>query len=720
MKGDAQSFGRAVRVCILGLILQGVFAGVLAIYASFSRGDHAAATAAWHMGIGLLVWAPLIVLFDLHRRERMESIELARLASEETTSVFESGEQARAARTLEAAQKFALPALGLIVGGSLLTLGIVRVRGLGGGVLSDPSLLTLHKGWAIAVGLAIAVIGFVFARFVSGMATQRVWSALRAGASYAVGSALLGLTVAVAQFIDSTAGRTVALGVVSHAVAIFAIASGAEMLLNVVLDVYRPRKAGEDPRPAFDSRLLGLLAAPDKIAENIGEALNYQFGVEVSKTWFYLLIRRWWMGLVAVGLLVGWGMTSLVVIEPHQRALVLLFGKPSAPLLSFGDRDGEEIGPGLHVVAPWPMTEVYIPVSRAGGADGREVVTRTSTGVRSFTLGTNPPERDKAVLWTNEHTLLEIFSLVQPARFRTDGTGAARREDGDRATDLSLVAVEAPVRFVISDVRLYDELAQEQHRDTLLRVLGQRVLMHHLSSMSIDDVLGSGRTRLAGELEEQLERVYGSIGRISGGSASDAGIRLTHVGVGSVHPPRQAARHFERVVQAQQVMQSKIEGALEDQIRVLTQVAPPIEREDGTVLTASDIVAMLDELAEMRGSGVSEEEVVELELTVQRLLEEAGGGAGASLIAASARRWDTHMGERGRAALFLGQLSAYRAAPGLYKAKQYFSALLDAMRDSRVFLTGELLSDLRINLELQTRDTSLEVFDSQSGSEFQP
>jgi regulator of protease activity HflC (stomatin/prohibitin superfamily) len=714
MKGDAQSYGRAVGVSILGLILQGVFTVLLASYAGLSKGDHAAVTAAWHIGLGLLVWAPLIVLFDLHRRERREAVEIERLAQEESTSVFEGVEQPRAARTLEAMRKFALPAIGLIIGGSLLTLGIVRLRGLGAGAGFDGETQTVNKGFAIAAGLAVAVIAFVFARFVSGMATQRVWGSLRAGASYAVGTALLGLTVAVTQFIDSTAGRTVALDPVAHAVPIFSLVMGAEMLLNVVLDVYRPRKPGEDPRPAFDSRLLGLLAAPDKIAENIGEALNYQFGVEVSKSWFYLLLQRWWPGLVAVALLVTWGMTSLVVIEPHQRALVLTFGKPSAPLVSFGDREGDEVGPGLHIVAPWPMTEVYIPVSRTKDKDGKTVETRTSTGVRSFTLGTNPPDPAKAVLWTNEHTLEEVFSLVQPAPLRSGAT--AGEGSAGRVADLSLVAVEAPVQYVVSDVRLYDELAQPDHRDLLLRALGQRVLMHQLSSMNIDEVLGAGRTALAVDLRERLEATYSR----TGGEGGGAGIRLTHVGSGSVHPPKDAAYSFERVVQAQQVMQSKIESAMQDQIRILTEVAPPIEREDGSLVTASDIVAMLDGLTAMRGSGASPDEVIERELAVQRLLEEAGGGAGAALIEASAQRWATHMGERGRAALFQGQLTGYRAAPALYRSKLYFDALAEAMRDSRVFLTGEKLTDLRIILELQTRDTAIDVFDPEAGSEAQP
>jgi len=722
MKGDAQSFGRATVVSVLGLILQTLSAATMGIYVAFAGGDHAAGTAAWHLAIGVLVWVPLILLFDLQRRERREAIEIERMAQEETTGVFESAEQPRTARALETFRKYALPGVSLLVGACLLGLGILRF----GGVPDSETFAdteTLHKGWAIAVGLAIAVVGFVFARFVSGMATQRIWSALRAGASYAVGSALLGLAIAVTQFIDSSAGRMIALEWVSHAVPIFSIVLGAETLLNVVLDVYRPRKPGEDPRPGFDSRLLGLLAAPDRIAENIGEALNYQFGVEVSKTWFYLLLRRWWPGLVAVALLVSWGMTALVVIEPHQRAMVLMFGKPSTPLVSFGERDGEEVGPGLHIVAPWPMTEVFVPVSHTRDAEGRHVETRTSTGVRVLRLGTNAPEPGRAILWTNEHTQREIFSLVQPSASRDIGGmvgGSGSGESGD-VTDLSLLAVEVPVQYAVDNVRQFAEMAQPEHRDLLLEVMGQRTLMHELSWRNVDTVLGGERTSLADELAGALNEAFTHIPVQAGASASvRSGGQLLHVGIANVHPPKDAARKFERVVQARQVKEALIEAATEDQIRILTEVAAPITRPDGRAVTASDIVAMIEELTSMRESGVSERAVVEQELAIQRLLEEAGGEAGAALIAASAERWAMHMGERGKAALFAGQVAGYRAAPALYMASRYFDALLETMAESRVYLTSEKLDRLRVILELQTRDTSIELFDPEAGSESQP
>ena len=705
MQGDAQSYGRATVVSVIGLILQAVAAAAMGIYAKLSGGDAAATTVAIHLSIGIFVWAPLVFLFDLHRRERRESVEMERLAQDEPTGVFESAEVPRAARSLEAVRKFVLPAMSLLIGGSLLAIGFARFNAAGS-VLDNVETELKNGGFGIAIGLAVAVAGFVFARFVSGMATQRVWGPLKAGASYAVGSALLGLTIAVARFIDTSFGRPVALEVVTHAVAIFTLVLGAEMLLNFVLDIYRPRNPGEDPRPGFDSRLLGLLAAPDKIAQNIGEALNYQFGVEVSKSWFYLLIQRWWPGLIAVAMLVAWGMTALVVIEPHQRALVLSFGEPSAPIFSFGDREGDEIGPGLHVVLPWPMTEVYVPVA----ASGDHHAVRTATGVRVLRLGTNPPKADDDILWTNEHTVQEVYSVVQKAREGDENDAG----DSDDLTSLSLVAVEVPVQYVVDDVRAFDELAQPDHRDALLDVLGERMMMQYLATKRIDEILGAGRFELARGIDERLIEMLSAVPDADG-EPRGAGIRVLDVGVAGVHPPKDAAPYFERVVHAGQLREAKVEAAREYAARTLNTVAAPIERDDGSTIDAAELVEMITELDAMSEAGASRAAIAEAEVGIQRLLEEAGGEAGAALIEAGAARWKRHMSERGKAALYQGQLASYEAAPALYMTSAYFDSLLAVMRDSRVYLTGERIDELNVNLKLEDRETNLEVFDAEAG-----
>ena len=92
----------------------------------------------------------------------------------------------------------------------------------------------------------------------------------------------------------------------------------AEIALNFVLNLYRPRRPGEVPRPAFDSRILSLFAAPDSIVRSINEAVNYQFGFDITSSWGYQLLLRSgvWLLVFAVGILVA--LSSIVVVEPRS------------------------------------------------------------------------------------------------------------------------------------------------------------------------------------------------------------------------------------------------------------------------------------------------------------------------------------------------------------------------------------------------------------------
>ena len=59
------------------------------------------------------------------------------------------------------------------------------------------------------------------------------------------------------------------------------------------------------------------------IVVSIAEALNYQFGFEVSKTWFYKLLSRAFVPLVVVGALVILGMTCLLIVPDGEQAVLL-------------------------------------------------------------------------------------------------------------------------------------------------------------------------------------------------------------------------------------------------------------------------------------------------------------------------------------------------------------------------------------------------------------
>ncbi|MEO0631425.1 MAG: hypothetical protein AAFY46_11995, partial [Planctomycetota bacterium] len=210
MKADYLSYKRATGVALLGAGIQVALGSALLIF-GLLRADDAAFTASIFVLLGVVVWVALAIVFDQHRRERIEAIEQENFAADDLTSssVFDeaSGDLRVAAKRLETLYKFMMPAISLLMGAALVVAGVLRLTGGSGssldavnqGARAAADSASGAHGWAIAIGIGVAVIGFVFARFTSGMARAKVWENLRGGSVYAVGSSLFGLFIAIAQ-----------------------------------------------------------------------------------------------------------------------------------------------------------------------------------------------------------------------------------------------------------------------------------------------------------------------------------------------------------------------------------------------------------------------------------------------------------------------------------------------------------------------------------------
>lgn len=698
MKADYLTFRRGTSVSVLGFAIQLVLAIAFLVYSQYSN-DHASFTAAVYLGIGLLVWFTLGIMFDLHRRERLESLEIESFGATEAGSAFRSSEEdiREAARRLAIMQRFFLPGISLVIAAALIAAGWWRLNSARAIVGQGDAVVGGKPGWAIAIGIGAAFVGFVFARFVAGMAKQKVWSSLRAGAAYSVGAALLGLAISAAHFIGYAGDEDVVLRYLPAVLSIVMIVLGCEVVVSFALDVYRPRRPGEAPRAAFDSRVLGFLAAPDKIAESLGEAINYQFGIDVTGSWFYQLVSRSLAALAIIAVLTGWLLTGIVVVQPHQRAMILNWGKVAR----------EDVGPGIHVKWPWPIGNVDIPEytleTHEGGKTFKAEI-RTVEGVRVLHIGTNPPDEDSGpILWTKQHALNEQFLIVQPSKTEGDSSDQPSEAGAAVSRDVALVAVEVPMHYSVTDVRAFDEVAAPDVRDEMFASLGRRVVMQFASTLTVEQILATDRSRLAGELRDALRREFS---KLNGGKG--AGIEILFVGIEGVHPPMKVAPEFEKVIGDLQKRDMAIEDAESYKIQTLT-------RQAGTVQQAEVIAAKLDSLDEMMTQQVDPAEIAEFRLEIQHDLERAGGEMGALLLDASARRWARHMGERGQAALHVGQVASYEAAPDLYRAQKYFEAMVQAMSGARVFIVPEHLG--LVNIELQDQDTAGTVFSPESGTE---
>lgn len=694
MKADYLSYQRATNRSLLGLVIQLALGLVLLFFGIYGR-EHSAITAAGFVLLGVPVWLTLAIIYDLHRRERIEAVEAEAFSASDAaaSSVFEEheGEHRIAARRLRMMYKVLIPVVSIAVGLGLLLFGLVRFRSGNAIIAAEPP--TDYLGWAVAVGLAVAFVGFLFARYMAGMAKQKVWANLRAGSGYAVGSALMGLTIAVAYFIDMVGPDSVLryLRVVFPALLIL---FGAEIFINFLLDIYRPRKPGEYPRPAFESRLLGFAAAPDKLAESIGDAINYQFGYEVSESWFYRLVsRNIWRTMLPVAVIALWGMSSLAVIRPHERGMVLRFGEFS-----------RIIEPGLSFKWPWPIETVEVPLHIRKDIQGRtEFVSRTVTGIRTLDIGKHAQTGDGPILWTNEHLGgEEYFFIVQPER--REVTGAASTTNG--GGDVALLAVELPLHFIIEDVKAFETMAPVEMRDDLLQAVARRTVMQYLGTLTVNDLLGATRTTLQPELSRRLEAAFGALNPDGSGRSP---IRIVWVGIQNVHPPQkdQTAKSFELVVQAEQKYRANLTEAQAEAIKILTEVV-------GSVTLAEQIVAELEQLESMLHSQAVEDPqtIVEQRLKIRDMIATAGGRAAATIAAASAERWRRHMGERARLAAYQGQLGTYRAAPAVYRASHYLDAMKTAIAENRLYITDDN-SRLHLRYDGQDRESVSDIFATQ-------
>ncbi|MEX2079973.1 MAG: hypothetical protein WEC33_00010, partial [Dehalococcoidia bacterium] len=253
MKADYLTYKQATARSLLGLVIQLAMGLAMLLY-GFLENDPSAVTAAAFVLVGVIVWLTLAILFDQHRRERVEAMEAEAFATSDaaTSSVFEQGAQDLrvAAKRLRFVARFVVPSIGVLVGALLVAIGLYRFR-LGMGFVSpdafaQSSFTRPHSTVALAIGIPIAFIGFVFARYVAGMAKQKVWAPLRGGAAFAVGAAVLALALAVGHFVK-IAGPDVVLRYLLVVIPAMLVLIGAEVLLNFVLELYRPRRPGEFP-----------------------------------------------------------------------------------------------------------------------------------------------------------------------------------------------------------------------------------------------------------------------------------------------------------------------------------------------------------------------------------------------------------------------------------------------------------------------------------------
>jgi membrane protease subunit HflK len=710
---DQQSYSRATRAAIGGLVIQFGLSIIMLFCALASQSDALFAAAA-HLFGGIPIWGVLVVLYYQYRLERAEALEAESLAKSQAraTTVFEeSGVDLQAAkRKLDNIQKYGLNVVGVGVALYLIAFGSLYlykasqeakagmlIANLARGITAPLAGVEPGNPALVLVGAIMVAFGaFITARYQAGMTQINAWQQLRGGASYLVGNFIVALLVAISFGAWLWESKAV-LAVVTFIIPAMMIVLGLETLAIFMLGAYRPRRPGEVARSSFDSRILGLLTSPKSLAKALSDAIAYQFGVDVSSSWFFQLVSQSIVKLVCLAVVAVWLMSAIVVVQPHEQALISRFGKPVAV------SEGNYVwGPGLHLMLPWPFgDEDIFPVQRIqqieiGSAKGRQ---RPGT----------------AILWTNTHgaseTDKEDFFVTAPTTLTENSTVRQNTAGQQNAPGTNLAGAQIVVQYRVTDLYLYFRKSQPQllpdgtMGDRILRNIAEREINRFFIVRDIDTLVLGDRTVWAKDLRAKIQEQV---------KQDDLGIEVVFVGLTAIHPPsnNEVAVNFQKQVGAMQEYQTEIEKANRDAIKMLASVAGSRER-------AMEIKKAIDDLqtsenkekdAEAAKAGDLDDlkkEKLAAQARVDDLFATAGTSGDAALLLAQARAfaWERGVSQGAKADRFASELQAYRAAPELYRMRQYLNILADGMTNSRKIIMSTR-SDVPPTFRIDLKDSA--------------
>jgi len=506
--------------------------GVAGLAVARLAGSLAGQVSMLFFGMGMLVAAVSWFQMRLEERERLEKLEFEQLAkAHSTSSMFEAKEAELfpAQRSREQFERFFVPAFTVLLfiiqaGGAYLLWRWLSAS------TTVPEVKQPITGLSL-FGL-FALVLFLLGRFSATVARLERHRLLRPSAGYMLCNAFLSLVVALG-LTGVWAGFAKADFYVALALCGLLALVALETLVQLVLEIYRPRVKGKVERPLYESRLVGLLGQPEGLITTAAQALDYQFGFKVSETWFYRFFQRalgWLLLLQAGALLLS---TCVVFIDAGEEGVLERFGS----LVKSRSR----LGPGAHLKWPWPVDHVY----------------RYRTDqIQTFVVGFAPDtalEKERYVLWSQGHRGETNFLVASRLQISESATNEIT---GKRTPPVSLLTVSVPVQFQITN--LLNWAYKNEDAASLLEDLGTREVVRYLVGVDMNDIMSAGRQQAAEVLRTRIQ-----------GTANDheLGVRILAVGMGDLHPPVKVAPEYEKVVAAIQTKQAKILAAQADDIR---------------------------------------------------------------------------------------------------------------------------------------------------------
>jgi regulator of protease activity HflC (stomatin/prohibitin superfamily) len=302
-----------------------------------------------------------------------------------------------------------------------------------------------------------------------------------------------------------------------------------ELLLRALLSLFSPQREQLEPTLLARSFVADMLRWPPQPLLALQHELHNRFGIDLRQIWAFTYMRRAFLPVLAVVVLVGWSLTGIHEIPLQGRGIYERFGKPV-----------EVFGPGLHAGLPWPLGRVL------NVENGVVHELATSVGEVSAAVVPEPAEGPAPAianrLWDANHVNDKSQVIAS-----------------SRADKQSFQIVNMDVRFVYR-IGLTDQAAlaatyNSADVPTLIRSTASRILVHDFASRTLDGLLGEDRVGLAEEIGRAVQADLQKL---------NSGVEILATVVEAIHPPAGAANAYHGVQAAQigaQALISRERGA---------------------------------------------------------------------------------------------------------------------------------------------------------------
>lgn len=375
-----------------------------------------------------------------------------------------------------------------------------------------PAALPEQLPLAAAFLAGQAFVFFLLSRYLLGIAREPGHQRMKGPGIYLGLSALVSLLTAAAAVLMELGVAQADRAVLWVFIILLSIL-GIENYVRAVAYLYSPRiAAAPAPCASYESRLGALLTDPASWVNNVAQALDYQFGFNISHTWFYRFLENALAPLIIFQIAALYLLSSFVFLGVEEEGILEKFGRP-VPAAEGGLLDS-----GFHRKWPWPF----------------ETVRRfPSKRIQTLHIGNVSRDYPAPMLWTvPHHTGLESFLTASRA-------ATAAGKDDAQTVPVNLLSMHIPVEYRITNVYQYAFNAAEPLR--LLEQSAYAGLTRITVSHGMEEIISSGQIHLTQELKTFMQRQADELG---------LGVRIEFVGLRGVHPPVAVADAFESVVGA--------------------------------------------------------------------------------------------------------------------------------------------------------------------------